>query len=66
MPSRVHTGLRRAEHASIKVHSARLASKQFPINEELQEEITPVPLENVEENDDGDSLGTECSDLVSL
>lgn len=34
MPLRVRTGLRRSAHASIKAHSARLASQQFPLEEE--------------------------------
>jgi len=37
LPSRVHTGLRRSAHASIKAHSARLASQQFPLHEEEEE-----------------------------
>ncbi|KAL4231471.1 hypothetical protein ACF0H5_009048 [Mactra antiquata] len=65
VPSRLRSSLRRAEHASIKVHSARLASQQFPIDEEpLETEAnknTPVPLENVEENNDGESLGDSSS-----
>ncbi|XP_052771932.1 leucine-rich repeat-containing protein 27-like isoform X1 [Mya arenaria] len=37
MPSRATSGLRRSAHASIKTHSARMASQQFPLTEEEEE-----------------------------
>ncbi|XP_045189197.2 leucine-rich repeat-containing protein 27-like isoform X3 [Mercenaria mercenaria] len=62
MPQRLRTGLRRSAHASIKAHSARLASQQFPIEEEPNENI-PENLVSCEENDLGDSLdGSSSSD----
>ncbi|XP_060599487.1 leucine-rich repeat-containing protein 27-like isoform X3 [Ruditapes philippinarum] len=60
MPQRLKTGLRRSAHASIQAHSARLASQQFPIEEEPVEEMSEN-LVNDEQNDD-DLDGSSSSD----
>jgi hypothetical protein len=63
MPQRLKTGLRRSAHASIQAHSARLASQQFPIEEEPVEEMSEN-LVNDEQNDD--DLGTMCDTALFL
>ena len=57
MPQRLKTGLRRSAHASIQAHSARLASQQFPIEEEPVEDMSEN-LVTCDRNVEGDSLGT--------
>lgn len=59
MPQRLKTGLRRSAHASIKAHSARLASQQFPLEEDPQENDLEHQV-TFEQTIMADSLGRLC------